>query len=249
MADQENTETPEGPHEAAEDGGRAAEGPRAQARRRARRGGEGGQPEQAAPSQPQAPQLPPQERRLASRAKRGRRRASTPEERLEVRKAKAGRAPPAPRAGAREEDDEGEGTPPAEPRHRHAAGAPRQGRVRQGGQDDHRPHRRRQAPPALPQDRALLEHAARPRRGQRRQRGRPRARHRVPADVAHEALAPDRDPRGGRSDPERDPPQGRRRRGAREILCIRIQGGSRRRYAGIGDVITATVKQANPQGR
>ena len=36
--------------------------------------------------------------------------------------------------------------------------------------------------------------------------------------------------------------------GAREILCIRIQGGSRRRYAGIGDVITATVKTANPQG-
>jgi large subunit ribosomal protein L14 len=36
--------------------------------------------------------------------------------------------------------------------------------------------------------------------------------------------------------------------GAREILCIRIKGGSRRRYAGIGDVITATVKQANPQG-
>ena len=36
--------------------------------------------------------------------------------------------------------------------------------------------------------------------------------------------------------------------GAREILCIRVQGGSRRRYAGIGDVITATVKTANPQG-
>lgn len=36
--------------------------------------------------------------------------------------------------------------------------------------------------------------------------------------------------------------------GAREILCIRVQGSSRRRYAGIGDVITATVKQANPQG-
>jgi large subunit ribosomal protein L14 len=36
--------------------------------------------------------------------------------------------------------------------------------------------------------------------------------------------------------------------GARVILCIRIQGGSRRRYAGVGDVITATVKQANPQG-
>ena len=36
--------------------------------------------------------------------------------------------------------------------------------------------------------------------------------------------------------------------GAREILCIRVQGGSRRRYAGVGDVITATVKAATPQG-
>ncbi len=36
--------------------------------------------------------------------------------------------------------------------------------------------------------------------------------------------------------------------GAREILCIRVKGGSRRRYAFVGDVITATVKQANPQG-
>lgn len=34
--------------------------------------------------------------------------------------------------------------------------------------------------------------------------------------------------------------------GAREIMCIRIYGGSRRRYAGIGDVIVATVKQAIP---
>jgi large subunit ribosomal protein L14 len=36
--------------------------------------------------------------------------------------------------------------------------------------------------------------------------------------------------------------------GAREILCIRVKGGSRRRYAYVGDVITATVKSANPQG-
>ena len=36
--------------------------------------------------------------------------------------------------------------------------------------------------------------------------------------------------------------------GAREILCIRVKGGSRRRYAHVGDVITATVKAANPQG-
>ena len=34
--------------------------------------------------------------------------------------------------------------------------------------------------------------------------------------------------------------------GAREILCIRVKGGSDRRYARIGDVITATVKQATP---
>jgi large subunit ribosomal protein L14 len=36
--------------------------------------------------------------------------------------------------------------------------------------------------------------------------------------------------------------------GAREILCIRVQGGSHRRYATVGDVITATVKQAIPHG-
>ena len=36
--------------------------------------------------------------------------------------------------------------------------------------------------------------------------------------------------------------------GAREILCIRVKGGSHRRYAGVGDVITATVKTATPHG-
>jgi large subunit ribosomal protein L14 len=36
--------------------------------------------------------------------------------------------------------------------------------------------------------------------------------------------------------------------GAREILVIRVKGGSRRRYAHVGDIITATVKTANPQG-
>jgi large subunit ribosomal protein L14 len=36
--------------------------------------------------------------------------------------------------------------------------------------------------------------------------------------------------------------------GAREILCIRVKGGSHRRYAGVGDVITATVKNATPRG-
>jgi large subunit ribosomal protein L14 len=36
--------------------------------------------------------------------------------------------------------------------------------------------------------------------------------------------------------------------GANEILCIRVLGGSGRRYAGIGDVIVATVKDAIPGG-
>ena len=36
--------------------------------------------------------------------------------------------------------------------------------------------------------------------------------------------------------------------GAREILCIRVLGGTRRRYAGVGDLIVATVKEAQPNG-
>lgn len=36
--------------------------------------------------------------------------------------------------------------------------------------------------------------------------------------------------------------------GAKEILCIRVLGGTRRRYARTGDIIVATVKEANPSG-
>lgn len=36
--------------------------------------------------------------------------------------------------------------------------------------------------------------------------------------------------------------------GAKEILCIRVLGGTGRRYANVGDVIVATVKEANPTG-
>ena len=36
--------------------------------------------------------------------------------------------------------------------------------------------------------------------------------------------------------------------GAREILCIRVLGGSRRRYASVGDIIVGTVKNATPNG-
>jgi len=37
--------------------------------------------------------------------------------------------------------------------------------------------------------------------------------------------------------------------GAREVLCIKVLGGSKRRYASIGDIIKVTVKDAAPRGR
>ena len=36
--------------------------------------------------------------------------------------------------------------------------------------------------------------------------------------------------------------------GAKQIMCIRVMGGSNRKYAGVGDIIIAAVKQANPGG-
>ena len=36
--------------------------------------------------------------------------------------------------------------------------------------------------------------------------------------------------------------------GARRIMCIKVLGGSRRRYARVGDIIIASVKEANPRG-
>lgn len=36
--------------------------------------------------------------------------------------------------------------------------------------------------------------------------------------------------------------------GAKELMCIKVLGGSKRRYAGVGDVIVCSVKQAAPRG-
>ena len=36
--------------------------------------------------------------------------------------------------------------------------------------------------------------------------------------------------------------------GAKELMCIRVLGGTRRRYAGVGDVVVASVKKAAPGG-
>jgi len=37
--------------------------------------------------------------------------------------------------------------------------------------------------------------------------------------------------------------------GAREVMCIKVLGGSKRRYANIGDIIKVSVKEATPRGR
>lgn len=37
--------------------------------------------------------------------------------------------------------------------------------------------------------------------------------------------------------------------GARSVMCFKVLGGSKRRYANIGDVIKVTVKEAAPRGR
>ena len=37
--------------------------------------------------------------------------------------------------------------------------------------------------------------------------------------------------------------------GARSVMCIKVLGGSKRRYAGIGDIIKVSVKSAAPRGR
>ena len=37
--------------------------------------------------------------------------------------------------------------------------------------------------------------------------------------------------------------------GARKVMCIKVLGGSKRRYANIGDIIKVTVKEAIPRGR
>lgn len=37
--------------------------------------------------------------------------------------------------------------------------------------------------------------------------------------------------------------------GAKEVLCIKVLGGSKRRYAGVGDVVVVSIKEAIPRGK
>ena len=88
----------------------------------------------------------------------------------------------------------------------------------------------------------------RARRGEHRRRRRHRPHRRDAPAVEDQALAPRRDRREGQDDPAGTRLKVADNTGARELLCIRVAGGSRRRYARVGDIITATVKAAAPQG-
>jgi hypothetical protein len=84
------------------------------------------------------------------------------------------------------------------------------------------------------------------RRGQHRRRRRPRADQRDAAAVGDQALAARGDPGEGEVIQQESRLRVADNTGAKEILCIRVLGGSGRPYAGIGDVIVATVKDAIP---
>src|SRR6266508_1215967 len=129
-----------------------------------------------------------------------------------------------------------------------AAGAPRRRRLRRDGQDDRRQGRVGPRAPALQEGDPPQRQVPRARRAEQRARGRPRPYRRDAAAVEDEALAFGRDPRGGEVIQQETRLRVADNTGAREILCIRVMGGHRRRYARVGDIITATVKTATPQG-
>jgi large subunit ribosomal protein L14 len=77
-------------------------------------------------------------------------------------------------------------------------------------------------------------------------RRRPRPADGDPPAVGHQAVAAGGDPGEGEVIQQESRLRVADNTGAKEILCIRVLGGSGRRYAGIGDVIVATVKDAIP---
>src|ERR687893_241939 len=133
--------------------------------------------------------------------------------------------------------------------HEHARGAegPRgTGRVRQDGQDDRGQPRGPGEAPAVRQGHPADEQGQGARRGQHGRRRRPGPPDGDAAAVGDEALAAGRDPGEGEVIQQESRLRVADNTGAKEILCIRVLGGSGRRYAGIGDTIVATVKDAIP---
>src|SRR6266849_1384136 len=79
--------------------------------------------------------------------------------------------------------------------------------------------------------------------------GRPRPHHRNTPDLEGEALARAGDSRKGKVIQQETRLKVADNSGAKEILCIRVAGGHYRKYASVGDIITATVKSAQPGGQ
>src|SRR5207302_10987831 len=86
----------------------------------------------------------------------------------------------------------------------------------------------------------------RPRRGQRPQGRRPGPHPGDASTLEAEALAGGRGPREGQMIQQESRLRVADNSGAKEVLCIKVLGGSKRRYASIGDVFVATVKDAIP---
>src|SRR5207249_11449111 len=133
-------------------------------------------------------------------------------------------------------------------RARPAPGAPGRRRLERDGQDDRRQGGHDQGAPALQEGRPTERQVPRARRAEHRERRRHRPHRRDASTLQDEALEASAD-RGGREVIQQE---SRLRvadnTGARELLCIRVKGGSHRRYARVGDIIVGTVKLATPQG-
>ena len=104
----------------------------------------------------------------------------------------------------------------------------------------------RRAPPAVRQDDGTHQEALRPRRGERPSTSATGCASGDPSAVEAQALADRRDPGEGQVIQQESRLRVADNSGAKEVLCIKVLGGSRRRYASIGDIFVATVKDAIP---
>src|SRR5437870_383915 len=127
-----------------------------------------------------------------------------------------------------------------------STGARRRCGVGEDGQDGRGCGHRPRPPRPLRQDTPAHEAFLRARPDQRCPRGRPRAHRRDPAVLEAEALAVSGSPGARPMIQQESRLKVADNSGAREVLCIKVLGGTRRRYAGIGDIFVATVKDAVP---
>src|SRR5690606_15351238 len=121
-------------------------------------------------------------------------------------------------------------------------------RQRQDGQDDRRRGRGPREAPPLRQGHPSHVEGQGARREQHRRHRRPRSHQRDPPAERHQALASGGDPGEGKVIQTESRVKVADNTGAKELLTIRVLGGSSRRYAGLGDTIVATVKDAIPGG-